>query len=351
MNRIITKISILLGLSSLLIACGGGGNEGIPISEPDQSEVANVNPPTPDLPSEDETESKNKQNADKDNEADDEKNSKEINPKEDIPEATVTPQTTPRKPKDRNLAFLGESNDYFLVSCASPSDLCNTSDVKEKQLNVYTLTTRTDEKNQDKTTEHFQTIELKTANMSGEGYKFTLLDNKQAYYGYRQRAQVDGLGRHYQFIYGADSDVIQNASLPNDYTASYQGEFLYSPYSLSDKAGNNQVKSGEATLDYKDGNVTGGVYNKNNSAEKHKLFAITGHGRNFVIESTKDISHSGTNISPNQRAGMEAIFVSSNKERKDHKYLFGAVKATPSEGNNVKYVGFAGVLYAEKQEK
>ncbi|WP_424406880.1 hypothetical protein [Pasteurella sp. PK-2025] len=343
MNRIM-KVSLLFGLSSLLIACGGGSDTP-PIPDNAPSDIANINPSDiPNLPSESNPPPSKKQ----ENTESTTKKDNDVNTKDKLLDPSVTSNII-RKKQNMNLAFLGEVGGYFSVSCVSPSDDCSAKDAGDKQINVYTFTTETDDQNREKTTEHIKQLELKGKELSGEGYKFTLLENKKAYYGYRQRAQIDKLGRHYQFIYSVDNDVIQDLPLESHYTANYKGEFLYSPYSLSDQTSNNVVKSGEAEVAYKNGDVTGGIYNKDNATGKHKLFAITGRERNLVIESTKDISHSGTTISPNQKAGMSVTFVSPEKDGRERKYLFGAVKATPSQGTHTKDVGFVGVLYAEKQ--
>ncbi|WP_424405067.1 hypothetical protein [Pasteurella sp. PK-2025] len=345
MNRIM-KVSLLFGLSSLLIACGGGSDTP-PIPDNAPSDIANINPSDiPNLPSESNPPSTRKQ----ENTESTTKKDNDVNTKDKLLDPSVNSQITRRIPKNKNLALLGELGGYFSVSCVSPSDDCSAKDAGDKQINVYTFTTETDDQNRVKTTEHIQQLELKERELSGEGYKFTLLENQKAYYGYRQRAQIDKLGRHYQFIYSVDSDVIQDLPLEPHYTANYKGEFLYSPYSLSDQTSNNVVKSGEAEVAYKNGDVTGKIYNKGH--KEQGLFDITGKDRNLVITSNKDIAaHSNTNISPNQKAGMSVTFVSPEKYDRERKYLFGAVKATPSQGTHTKDVGFVGVLYAEKQDK
>ncbi|MGC7560199.1 hypothetical protein ACPEEL_09930 [Pasteurella sp. PK-2025] len=346
MNRIM-KVSLLFGLSSLLIACGGGSDTP-PIPDNAPSDIANINPSDiPNLPSESNPPPSKKQ----ENTESTTKKDNDVNTKDKLLDPSVTSNII-RKKQEMNLAFLGELGGYFSVSCVSPSELCPAQDAGDKQINVYTLTTNTDDQNREKTTETFQTIVLNTGTTENkeQGYKFTLLENQKAYYGYRQRAQIDKLGRHYQFIYSVDSDVIQDLPLEKDYTANYKGEFLYSPYSLSDQTSNNVVKSGEAEVAYKNGDVTGKIYNKGH--KEQGLFDITGKDRNLVITSNKDIAaHSNTNISPNQKAGMSVTFASPKKYDRERKYLFGAVKATPSQGTHTKDVGFVGVLYAEKQDK
>lgn len=361
MKKAIIKTSVLIGVSSLLVACGsssGGGsnanpeNNAEPINQPvaskpqatpegHQSNDVQQPPKAQEENNEPKTETVQKDKIERERERQEEPNS--VSEEGYSLPSILTPDV-----------ILEQSKSWEVKCVSSSTDYCNTSsDIQNTTVAIYKLTTeesRLDSK--DKTTEVKEqdiiltSDDYKKKEFSGTEYKFQLLDNINSYYGYRQRALNDHSGSYYQYIYAFNPDYENQSALDTNYSAKYTGEFLYSPYSGSDKATNNITKSGNVDITYTDGKVVGTVKDRDSNVYGYTLFNISGDQKSLIIESTPN---TGNTISPNQKTSLDVKFINSNKNANDRKYILGTAVASPSSGNNQNYVGFSGVLYAEKQ--
>ncbi|SUC10747.1 outer membrane lopoprotein PlpP [Pasteurella canis] len=319
MKKAILKLS-LISLSALLVACGGGGGGGSSGNDAKQPpQPIQPEPPAPNNPNDN-------------------------GPKLDDPKQPQPPKKDVEPPKPAP-----EANLNWHTGCTASSNSSCNEEGNKNSVKVYKLTTTEDPHHSetDITTETVSSITLQNGINNGDGYSFTLLDENQGdmYYGYRQRANVNRDGSHYELVYAVNNDYV--ATLPNNYTATYKqdGGFIYTPYVLSSSAQNIIIKKGNVEIYYKDGNVNGEVYDTIDKT--HPIFNITGKNTQLTIESTKNISISGTPISENQKASMEVKFINSKKGTNDYKYIIGTGKSHP--GAN-KEVGFSALLFAEKEK-
>lgn len=316
MKKAILKLS-LISLSALLVACGGGsgGSSGNDAKQPPQP--IQPEPPAPNNPNDNGSESDNP--------------SQPQPPKDTVP---------PKPDQEANL-------NWYTGCTASSNNACN-EEGNKNSVKVYTLKTTEDpyHSGTDITTEEANSITLKNGVNNGEGYQFTLLEalNADMYYGYRQRANPNKDGSHYELVYAVNNDLV--ATLPNNYTATYKqdGGFIYTPYTLSDTAQNRIRKEGNVEIYYSNGNVNGFVYD--NNFKNNEIFKITGNGSDLIISTTQYIDHSNTLISPNQKASMKVSFINSKKGANDYKYIVGTTKSHPG----AKEVGFSALLFAEKEQ-
>ncbi|SPY34220.1 hypothetical protein [Pasteurella canis] len=317
MKKAILKLS-LISLSALLVACGGGGGGGSSGNDAKQPpQPIQPEPPAPNNPNDNGSESDNP--------------SQPQPPKDAVP---------PKPDQEANL-------NWHTGCTASSNSSCN-EEGNKNSVKVYKLKTTesSHSSTEDITTEEVNSITLTNGINSGEGYKFILLEalNADMYYGYRQRANPNRDGSHYELVYAVNNDYV--ATLPNNYTATYKqdGGFIYTPYVPSSSAQNIIRKEGNVEIYYNNGNVNGAVYD--NSYKNDPIFNITGKDNLLTITSTKDISASGTTISENQKASMEVKFINSQKGKNDYKYIVGTTKSHPGG----KEVGFSALLFAEKEK-
>ncbi|GJJ80013.1 hypothetical protein PcPA57_07330 [Pasteurella canis] len=317
MKKAILKLS-LISLSALLVACGGGGGSSSSNDAKQPPQPIQPEPPAPNNPNDNGSESDNP--------------SQPQPPKDAVP---------PKPDQEANL-------NWHTGCTASSNNACN-EEGNKNSVKVYTLKTTEDpyHSGTDITTEEANSIALKNGVNNGEGYQFTLLEalNADMYYGYRQRANPNKDGSHYELVYAVNNDYV--ATLPNNYTSTYKqdGGFIYTPYTLADTAQNRIRKEGNVEIYYKDGNVHGEVYDPTN--KNAAIFNITGKDNQLTIEATANISNSGTLISEKQKASMEVKFINSKKGANDYKYIIGTGKSHP--GAN-KEVGFSALLFAEKEK-
>ncbi|UEA17944.1 hypothetical protein K7G92_001728 [Pasteurella canis] len=317
MKKAILKLS-LISLSALLVACGGGGGGGSSGNDAKQPpQPIQPEPPAPNNPNDNGSESDNP--------------SQPQPPKDAVP---------PKPDQEANL-------NWHTGCTASSNSSCN-EEGNKNSVKVYTLTTTEDIHNSEVniTTEVVKSITLNPGANNGNEYSFTLLNENQGdmYYGYRQRANVTKDGSHYELVYAVNNNSI--ATLPNNYTATYKqdGGFIYTPYVLSSSGQNIIIKKGNVEIYYQNGNVNGSVYD--NSYKNAPIFNITGKDNQLTIETTANISNSGTLISEKQKASMEVKFINSNKGANDYKYIVGTTKSHPGD----KEVGFSALLFAEKEK-
>ncbi|MGC6248726.1 hypothetical protein ACNO7P_09850 [Bisgaard Taxon 45] len=320
MKKIVLKISLFASLSSLLVACGSGGSSGGNSAHRAEENAQPIQP------------------------------RKIVNQPQKIPlvnkQQIQTPKIqTPVKHFKEEKIITDNSNNW-LKSCVS-SYQENCSAESRDTTKIYKL--KTEENNtgigsRDKTTEKSQLITLQVGENTGDNYQFTLLDNNLMYYGYRQRANSDETGIHYDLVYAVENKVLTK-DIPRNYTATYKKNngFIYTPYNLSSISENNILKKGNVEIYYRDGKVTGDVYHPDN--QTNAIFKISGNDNQLIIVSTKDIGDSGTLIQPNEKAVMDVKFVHSTQDKRDYKYIVGTSK-TMGDPNKT---GWSALLFAEKQ--
>ncbi|MFD1805928.1 hypothetical protein ACFSAV_05990 [Pasteurella oralis] len=298
MKKSLLKISLAVTLSSLLIACGGGGGGGSNSGNPSQP-IQPAPKPAPDPAPQPKPPAPNPQ------------------PDPPIPK----PQPNDPMPHPREPETPPKANEWSGSCESSSSDFCNTE--LSNKVKVYTLkTVENSAFPHDVTTETEQIItltldnnETKKVYSPSEGtdsaYNFILLSSNNThgdvYYGYRQRANNNKNGRHYDFIYAYRSELAAN--IPDNYTAYYEKSngFIYSPLNLASTSDNNLLFKGNVKLTYNNGKVTGWVEG-NKQAEP--IFQISGSGTNLIIESTAHVPHP---ISPNQKGEINVHLLTQQK--------------------------------------
>lgn len=237
------------------------------------------------------------------------------------------------------------SQEYCSINITSPLTV-DTYDVKTTDISKRGLSSS------ESTSETAKTLTLTSQNSKGENYDFVLLgseDAPMAYYGYRERANNAHTGKHYDFLYSSKDEVTYH-ELPEHFSATYSkdGGFIYSPLSQSSLSNNTQRRKGDVYIDYKDGAVTGSIYNGDTQYDRtHALFKITGNGENLIVESTEYIVGSGSTIDPNQKGVITARFIDSKQGAGDYKYLLGAGKSDEVANKT----GWVGVIFAERKDK
>ncbi|MDO5055062.1 MAG: hypothetical protein Q4D86_07035 [Pasteurella oralis] len=331
MKKSLLKISLAVTLSSLLIACGGGGGGGSNSGNPSQP-IQPAPKPAPDPAPQPKPPAPN--------------------PQPDPP--APKPQPNDPMPHPREPETPPKANEWS-GKCESSQDFCTL--VPSNKINIYDLVTTEDTGvGHDVTTEKEQTITLILENNeyqkiyssnrdSNSNYSFTLLSAKSTsgdiYYGYRQRANNNKNGRHYDFIYAYRSELA--AKIPDNYTAYYEKSdgFIYSPLNLASTSDNNLLFKGNVKLTYNNGKVTGWV---EGGTQSEAIFKIYGEGTNLIVESTNAVT---APISPNQKGEINVHFIDSTKGANDYKYLVGTGKSQ----NGADKTGWVGVLFAEKQSK
>ncbi|MFD1805924.1 hypothetical protein ACFSAV_05970 [Pasteurella oralis] len=321
----------IVSLSTLLVACGGGGGGGGNSGNPSQP-IQPAPKPAPDPAPQPKPPVPNPQ---PDHPAD-------PNPMPDPMDKPKPPETMPK------------TNEWRGGCESSSQDICSAETTN--QVKVYTLKTVEDSKvaHHEVTTETAETLTLTLgageskkvypSTDSGSNYSFTLLSsnntNGDVYYGYRQRANSNTNGKHYDFVYGYRAELANN-NIPENYTANYNksGGFIYSPFSFSNTANNNIKYTGDVQLSYKNGKVKGKIWG---GQAYETIFLISGNGTNLTLESTNAVPNP---IDPNQKGSINVHFIDSTKGANDHKYLVGTGKSQ----NGTDKTGWVGVLFAEKQ--
>lgn len=359
MKKSIIKTSAFIGLSSLLVACGGGGG-GAGNATTDNA----AQPINPQVQAQPQTQSQNPPKASEKTEiapkaeAVPEGNKK--NPAQPPAVVVVPPKAEKQSEARENVQLPGRnkrdveaSSNTWSGQCVS-QEYCGINATNPLTLDIYDVKT-TDISHRglsssESTSETAKTLTLTYQNNKGDNYDFILLGSQEApiaYYGYRERANNGNTGRHYDFLY-LSKDNLTRSDIPDNFSAVYSknGGFIYAPISLSSISDNKNRKRGNVHITYHNGNVTGYVYNGDTySDQTNSLFNITGQGANLIVESTENISESGTTISPHQKGAITARFIDSEKDKNDYKYLIGTGK---SDGDGGK-TGWVGVLFAEKQ--
>ncbi|HAS02333.1 MAG TPA: hypothetical protein DCR57_00785 [Pasteurella multocida] len=326
MKQIVLKTSLLMTLSSLLVACSGGGsnsNVGNNIAQPINQKV---NAQLQDEPkAQQRNQAKSKPNK----------------------EPNQFPNQLPNQHyQDMNKA---KDSDSFMwkTECIS-HESCNIDASNPLNMKVYSVQTQELFDYTEKTTETDKIITLNLKNNSGTGYNFTLLTSSQTpigVYGYRMRADTNNNGRHYDFIYTINKEF-ENSNILSNFSAHYykDGGFIYSPLKVSENSENKLIKVGDVDLVYNKGKISGNIYDGTEGADKtNPIFTITGSGNNIILESTKNMSI----ITPREKGVITAHFIDSAKSANDYKYLLGSGQSYPG-GNNI---GWVGVLFAERQDK
>ncbi|HDR1007794.1 TPA: hypothetical protein QB286_002051 [Pasteurella multocida] len=316
MKQIVLKTSLLMTLSSLLVACsGGGGSAG---NRADQAQPVQL--PQIVIPPQ-KTSLANKQ------------------------QIQIPTTKNSFKHIEEEKMIKDTTNDWFKSCVSSYQNTCSAE--SKDTIKIYNLKTEENDTGigpRNKTTEHSQIITLQVGDNNGDNYHFTLLDNNSMYYGYRQRANSDETGIHYDLIYTIENQALIG-DIPRNYTATYKKNhgFIYTPYNLSSISENNILKKGNVEIYYRDGNVTGDVYHPDN--QTNAIFKITGSGNQLTIASTKNIRDSDTSIEPNEKAVMDVKFIHSTQDIKDYKYIVGTSKTVGDPSKT----GWSALLFAEKQ--
>ncbi|WP_101776381.1 hypothetical protein [Pasteurella oralis] len=331
MNNVLFKTSLLIGLSTLVTACGSGNGNHTSHTSPQQTHQSN---------------NTNYQNT----------NTQSQNSSTKQIQSRVNQQYSQSNKKEENTVSNKLEKEILQIDTAQQwigqcvtSEYCGDNSFSNK-INVYDIKHTDDAKpadsNPDKTTEMVTTITLTSKNTSGNGYSFTLFGNDNSgYYGYRQRANNAQDGRHYDFLYAVKTDV-NNNELPSNYTANYTKErgFIYSPLSLSSSSSSDNLilKYGNVYLTYENGKITGDIEDSQSRDKTYPTFKLSGNDTNLIITSTDNVPPP---ISPNEKGVVEVHFINSEKNTHDYKYLVGTGQSYPGTGK----VGWIGVIFAEKK--
>ncbi|MFD1805137.1 hypothetical protein ACFSAV_01890 [Pasteurella oralis] len=175
-----------------------------------------------------------------------------------------------------------------------------------------------------------------------KNYKFTLLGENgtgAVYYGHRSDQHQQENEKLSEIVYGKNTDLINKNALPSTYSAKYQktNGFIYMPF-LTDQ--NMPTPSyADIYLTYKNGKAEGKIIKSN---ESDPLFNINNASKN--VDNTDTLTITPTNNNPDLQSEDKAIFtiyfLNSAKEKNDRKYIAGS-----GSGNK-----WTGILVAEKQD-
>ncbi|MGC7590470.1 hypothetical protein ACPWUF_08305 [Bisgaard Taxon 46] len=351
MKKSIIKTSTFIGLSSLLVACGGGGG-GAGNATADNA-AQPINPQVQAQPqSQPLSKASEPAKAETNVSADNKKNPAKptVQAPSQPPEARENAQSQGRNKRD--VAEMNKPRTNVWTGRCETKDFCS-SEYKDT-LNVYDLKTSESIENSNVhiTAEEQNTLQLKLGENTKEHYSFRLLGSSQEdasiYYGYRKRANSDKQGTHYELLHATNNDFTHN-TLPEQFSATYKKMkgFIYTPqsYSRAAKTDETILKYGDVEFRYQDGDIKDGkIYDSTLNADRtDPIFTITGKNENLTIESTNSVP---APISPRQKGIITVKFVDSSINAKDYKYLIGSGKSS-SGGQEV---GWIGLIFAEKQD-
>ncbi|WP_101776380.1 hypothetical protein [Pasteurella oralis] len=303
----------IVGLSTILVACGGGGSGGGNNHSTNQAKPIQPTPkPVPPLPPQ------------------------HSEPQSDNGQLPQPPQSNqPELNQPQRAQWTGECHSAsFCAPDAEPSSA----------VTVYDLTLKRNATPQNSTPDKLEKTERQIKLVLGDNketeYQFTLLgseDNEVGYYGYRNTVGAPDR-RQVEVLYAVNSDFKSENQKPN-FTANYKKErgFIYAPIDSS----TNSIKNyGDVDLTYTEGKLSGSIYRPHNgNYTKDKIFSIETSKTSDAVIITPLENLQGT-IRTGDKAVLNYLFANSTKQKQDHKYFFGSAKTET----------WTGVLAAEKQE-
>lgn len=331
MKKSMLQVSLLVGLSTLFVACGSGHHSpsqhptpSIPNTQPD----SNVNRSSSDKHTTDSSVNEN-QNPDMHTERSPlpsmpNGSRPESSPNSSVPSAPNSTQAGNKQADQSQMDMPSPikdklSNDtlsatWYGITC---NFLNNCTPHENKPNSVIT----------NKSSSHFEAISLQLGENSDDqqNYKFTLLGNGDTgiiYYGHRNNPKD---GKHLsEIVYGMREDFT-NKTIPSNFNATYEKEkgFIYLLTSLSNQNESFQAQYADISLTYKNGEASGTVTStikENNN--KTTLFNITKGAESNTLTVTP------TDQNPTFDTKDQATFylhvVDSGKNKNDHKYLVGS---------------------------
>lgn len=342
MKELVIKTSLFIGLSSLLVACGGGSDTNAESSH----EAQQVNPTAvnsqPQVEPKTHNETQPEKQLEKEQPQDrEDKNQlqpeqpKNQNTREDKPAHTPSSQPAVVKvyaDSDINTEWFGMKTSkyhsptvinenrnnveiYDLVLVENPDDQTKYDKTKSKQTTIALR--------KEGETSHYSHGKL--------NYSFDLVDGN-IYYGYYLKPEADYKNSYLTYSYAFDKSIENNDSLAN-YSAKYS---QHGGFSYSVKIKNDYIPQvGDVDLIYTNGRISGEITNPHSSEVNNKIFDLEGKERELIIRPNKDneyklSSNGGDNMS------MQLHLINSNQKE----YIIGAGKAE----------NYYGVLFAEKKE-
>lgn len=340
MKELVIKTSLFIGLSSLLVACGGGSDTNAESSH----EAQQVNPTAvnsqPQVEPKTHNETQPEKQLEKEQPQDrEDKNQlqpeqpKNQNTREDKPAHTPSSQPAVVKvyaDSDINTEWFGMKTSKY----HSPTVI----NENRNNVEIYDLVL-TKEQNDSKPIYDQNKSKQTTIALHTEGknsnekrdYSFDLV-NGNIYYGYYLKPEADYKNSYLTYSYAFDKSIENNDSLAN-YSAKYS---QHGGFSFSVKIGNDYIQQfGDVDLIYTNGRISGEITNPHSSEVNNKIFDLEGKERELIIRPNKDneyklSSNGGDNMS------MQLHLINSNQKE----YIIGAGKAE----------NYYGVLFAEKKE-
>lgn len=340
MKELVIKTSLFIGLSSLLVACGGGSDTNAESSH----EAQQVNPTAvnsqPQVEPKTHNETQPEKQLEKEQPQDrEDKNQlqpeqpKNQNTREDKPAHTPSSQPAVVKvyaDSDINTEWFGMKTSKY----HSPTVI----NENRNNVEIYDLVL-TKEQNDSKPIYDQNKSKQTTIALHTEGknsnekldYSFDLVDGN-IYYGYYLKPEADYKNSYLTYSYAFDKSIEDNRSLAN-YSAKYS---QHGGFSYSVKIKNDYIQQfGDVDLIYTNGRISGEITNPHSSEVNNKIFDLEGKERELIIRPNKDneyklSSNGGDNMS------MQLHLINSNQKE----YIIGAGKAE----------NYYGVLFAEKKE-
>ncbi|XWY19140.1 hypothetical protein ACNGTO_09115 [Bisgaard Taxon 45] len=330
MKKAIINLTTVFGLSSLLIACGGGGGGNGGNNAPPPVQPIQPAPPAPQQP--------------------DTAPKTPTPPKDQAPNTGTEGGTNPQKsPENNEMKNSSPSAQEKWEGACEAKSFCTTKNENKDHVTVYKLEyVENADKHSgtpDKYTKKEDHITLKLNETSGDEYKFTLLGtdgNEVGYYGYRYNVDDSLTHKNVELLYAVNADF-KNKNQPSQLKAYYRKEkgFIYAPLSNAQLSNNGLINYGDVNILYDNGDISGSIYRSANGhigkINREEIFKIkTNPGENPIIEPALDKLLGS--IDKHDKAELNYVLVDSTKGNGDHKYLFGSAKAET----------WIGVLAAEK---
>nr|ACS44728.1 outer membrane lipoprotein [Pasteurella multocida] len=334
MKQIVLKTSLLMTLSSLLVACSGGGgsagNRADRVEEKAQPVQSNSEPSSTPIKHPMTNSATNTSLHDKLS------MSSHDTSKENSQQSSFQAPLEQEKnqPAQENLTWTG----YHVSQWGNASN-----NVDKDNVTVFTFVKYNSQYNDDpvfdKTKTQSKTISLVDGKNENKEhyYHFTLKDDL-FYYGSYGQPSSDYKKIEENYIYAIKPDAINNENI-NALTATYHQEdgFIYSVLSDVNRVGSEYIPQyGNVSVTIQNGKIYGEIYRHNRGYDD--LFKLSEEGRNLILTPHKNNPYDLSPTGPDNMT-MELNFI--NAEKTDKKYVVGVGKAE-------KYYG---LLFAEKSHQ
>ncbi|HDR1022419.1 TPA: hypothetical protein QB352_001689 [Pasteurella multocida] len=336
MKKAIIKTSVLIGLSSLLVACGGGSDTNAESNKEAPQVTPKVNA-QPQVEPKGNTETQPKKQLEKEQPQDrEEKNKVQPELPKTPSEKDNTANTNSEQPVVVKVYSNNDINTEWDGMKTSKYDSPTSINGNRHKVEIYDLvlieTPDDDKPIYDQSKSKPNTIVLdrdgNTANKTLD-YSFDLV-NGNIYYGYYLKPEDDHKKPYITYSYAFEKSLENKNSLAN-YSAKYS---KYRGFLYSVKIGNGYIpQAGNVDLVYTNGKISGEITNPNSVEVNNKVFDLEGQERALVIRPNKENEY-GLSPTGGDNMSMNLRLINSNQKE----YIVGAGKAD-------KYYG---VLFAEK---